>query len=59
MLSRALVPLTQLPDEMIPYPAAGILGYRDGIPFSMLGWGHHTPQPTSPPTRPLVPITTA
>jgi hypothetical protein len=43
---------------MIPYPAAGIHAYRNGIPFSTLGWGHHTPQPTSPPTQPLIPITT-
>jgi hypothetical protein len=52
-------PLTQLPEHMIPYPAAGIHAYRNGIPFSTLGWGHPTPQPTSPPTQPLIPITTA
>ncbi len=52
-------PLTELPEEMIPYPAAGILGYRDGIPFSVFGWGHHTPRPASPPARSLIPVTTS
>lgn len=31
-------PLDQLPDTLIPYPAAGIHGYRDGIGFSEYGW---------------------
>lgn len=35
-------PLTSLPDEMIPYPAAGICGYRDGVPFSGVSRSHHT-----------------
>lgn len=52
-------PLAELPDEMIPYPAAGIIGYRDGIPFSVVGWGQQTPQRTSPPTRPLPQMTAA
>jgi 8-oxo-dGTP diphosphatase len=27
-----------LPTHLIPYTAAGIRGYREGTPFSMLGW---------------------
>jgi len=47
-------PLTDLPDGMIPYPAAGISGYLSGVPFSVLGWGDDTPRPVSPPVRPFV-----
>jgi len=39
--------LTDLPDGMIPYPAAGIAGYLTGTPFSVFGWGHSTPLPIS------------
>jgi 8-oxo-dGTP pyrophosphatase MutT (NUDIX family) len=28
----------RLPDDVIPYPLAGIRGYLDGVPFGMLGW---------------------
>lgn len=31
----------RLPDEVIPYPLAGIQAYLDGVPFSVLGWNHH------------------
>lgn len=41
-----------LPNTMIPYPEAGILAYRTGIPFSILGWGDPTARPISPPTNP-------
>lgn len=27
-----------LPERIIPYPAAGIRAYRDGVPFGVLGW---------------------
>jgi 8-oxo-dGTP diphosphatase len=47
-----------LPDTMIPYPKAGILAYRAGIPFSILGWGEPTPRPISPPTHPRTPTQT-
>ena len=46
---------TGLPDGMIPYPAAGISAYLAGVPFSVFGWGHETPRPTSPPVQPLTP----
>lgn len=39
-------PLDQLPDAIIDYPAAGIRAYRDGIPFSALGWTHQRPAPS-------------
>ena len=41
--------LDDLPEDIIPYPAAGIAGYLAGIPFSVLGWGYQEPHPTSPP----------
>ena len=41
--------LDALPDAMVPYPAAGLTAYRSGIPFSVYGWGHDAPRPTSPP----------
>lgn len=28
-----------VPDEMVPYPAAGLAAYRKGIPFGVEGWG--------------------
>lgn len=31
-------PLTDLPDKVIDYPAAGIAGYRTGSRFSIRGW---------------------
>jgi 8-oxo-dGTP diphosphatase len=31
-------PLGRLPDDTIEYPAAGIRGYLNGQPFSVLGW---------------------
>lgn len=31
-------PLNDLPERIIEYPAAGIHGYRDGVPFSTQGW---------------------
>ncbi|CAM00642.1 ADP-ribose pyrophosphatase YjhB (NUDIX family) [Saccharopolyspora erythraea NRRL 2338] len=30
--------LHRLPEPLIPYPAAGIHAYRDGIPFATMGW---------------------
>ena len=30
--------LDSLPDDVIPYPLAGIRAYLDGVPFSLLGW---------------------
>ncbi|MGH3904749.1 MAG: NUDIX hydrolase [Pseudonocardiaceae bacterium] len=42
---------TEFPDEMIPYPAAGISAYLQGIPFSVFGWKHGIPRPTSPPLQ--------
>ncbi|GAB3494110.1 NUDIX domain-containing protein [Amycolatopsis cihanbeyliensis] len=33
--------LDSLPDEVIPYPLAGIRGYLEGIPFGVLGWADH------------------
>ena len=43
-------PLTELPDEMIPYPDAGILGYRDGIPSACsAGPPHTTTHPLTDP----------
>lgn len=30
--------LDDLPDDIIGYPATGIRGYREDIPFSTLGW---------------------
>jgi 8-oxo-dGTP diphosphatase len=50
--------LTNLPDAMIPYPAAGISGYLAGIPFSVFGWDQRTPQPTSPQYGPSTPAMT-
>jgi ADP-ribose pyrophosphatase YjhB (NUDIX family) len=52
-------PLDDLPDGMIPYPAAGIAAYLAGVPFSILGWGEHTPRPVSPPVQPRNPALTA
>jgi 8-oxo-dGTP diphosphatase len=37
-------PLDTLPDDVIPYPLAGISAYRDGVNFGVLGW---TDQPAS------------
>ncbi|MFJ7212739.1 NUDIX domain-containing protein [Amycolatopsis sp. NPDC098790] len=34
-------PLDNLPDDVIPYPLAGIRGYLDGVPFGLLGWVNH------------------
>lgn len=34
--------LDNLPSEIIEYPAAGIFAYRDGAPFSVLGWRNHS-----------------
>lgn len=34
----AWCPLEDLPDGLIPYPAAGIEAFRTGQPFSVLGW---------------------
>lgn len=31
-------PLGDLPNDTIEYPAAGIRGYLEGRPFSLLGW---------------------
>jgi hypothetical protein len=31
-------PLVGLPDQVIPYPLAGIRAYPDGEPFWLLGW---------------------
>ncbi|WP_410677124.1 NUDIX hydrolase [Amycolatopsis sp. cmx-4-68] len=31
-------PLDNLPDDVIPYPLAGIRTYLDGVPFGLLGW---------------------
>jgi ADP-ribose pyrophosphatase YjhB (NUDIX family) len=28
----------RLPDNMIPYPLAGVHGYLEGVPFGVLGW---------------------
>jgi 8-oxo-dGTP diphosphatase len=33
--------LDDLPDDMIPYPLAGIRAYIDGVPFGQLGWADH------------------
>ncbi|MEU6379254.1 NUDIX domain-containing protein [Streptomyces sp. NPDC046909] len=41
-------PLDGLPEATISYPAAGIAAYQAGVPFSVLGWGHDEPHPTSP-----------
>ncbi|MEV0699719.1 NUDIX domain-containing protein [Saccharopolyspora sp. NPDC050389] len=30
--------LDRLPAVLIPYPAAGIHAYRNGLPFSVMGW---------------------
>lgn len=32
--------LDDLPEAIIDYPAAGIHGYRDGVPFSVHGWSN-------------------
>lgn len=51
-------PLTDLPDGMIPYPAAGISSYLHGIPFSIFEPGRDTPRPISPPLcQPLPALT--
>lgn len=34
----AWFPLDELPPDVIPYPLAGILGYRSGVTFSAFGW---------------------
>jgi 8-oxo-dGTP pyrophosphatase MutT (NUDIX family) len=34
----AWFPLDDLPERLIPYTAAGIRGYRAGMPFSVMGW---------------------
>ncbi|AOS64647.1 NUDIX domain-containing protein [Actinoalloteichus hymeniacidonis] len=31
-------PFDTLPDDVIPYPLAGIRAYRDGVDFGLLGW---------------------
>ncbi|MGQ4616940.1 NUDIX domain-containing protein [Nocardia sp. R7R-8] len=31
-------PLANLPETLIPYPAAGIRGYRTGVTYSQRGW---------------------
>ncbi|MBE8517073.1 NUDIX domain-containing protein [Amycolatopsis sp. H6(2020)] len=36
----------RLPDNVIPYPLAGIRGYLDDVPFGLLGWAE---QPRSAP----------
>jgi 8-oxo-dGTP pyrophosphatase MutT (NUDIX family) len=36
----------RLPDDVIPYPLAGIRAYNDGVPFGVLGWAE---QPRSVP----------
>ncbi len=51
-------PFTGFPNGMIPYPAAGIFGYLQGIPFSVFEPGQDTPRPISPPTQPLAPTLT-
>jgi 8-oxo-dGTP diphosphatase len=28
----------RLPENMIPYPLAGVHGYLEGVPFGVLGW---------------------
>lgn len=33
-----MVPARQPPDDVIPYPLAGIRAYLDGVPFGLLGW---------------------
>lgn len=38
-------PLDDLPDPMIPYPAAGIAAYRASVRFGILGWGNHEARP--------------
>lgn len=30
--------LSALPEDVIPYPLAGIQAYRDGTPFGLFGW---------------------
>lgn len=30
-----------LPEDVIPYPLAGIRAYFDGVPFGVLGWTDH------------------
>lgn len=40
--------LTELPDQLIDYPAAGIHAYLANLPFSTRGWQTHT-DPTSAP----------
>ncbi|XVV04093.1 NUDIX hydrolase [Actinosynnema sp. CA-248983] len=36
-------PLAELPDDVIPYPLAGILAYRDGVTFGVRGWSDTEP----------------
>ena len=38
--------LHSLPADLIEYPAAGITAYRNGVPFSIIGW-------TDAPARPI------
>lgn len=33
--------LHDLPDDVIPYPLAGIRAYLDGVSFGLLGWTDH------------------
>ncbi|TDQ04866.1 NUDIX hydrolase [Labedaea rhizosphaerae] len=35
-------PLSNLPERLIPYPAAGIDAYRQGLVFSTRGWNRET-----------------
>jgi 8-oxo-dGTP diphosphatase len=42
-------PMHDLPDSVIPYPAAGIDGYLTGVPFSVFEPGQARPRPISPP----------
>ncbi|MDQ3578602.1 MAG: NUDIX domain-containing protein [Actinomycetota bacterium] len=34
-----------LPEDVIPYPLAGIRAYLDGTAFDVLGWDDHAPVP--------------
>ncbi|TQS42756.1 NUDIX hydrolase [Cryptosporangium phraense] len=37
--------LDHLPDGMVPYPAAGLMAYRDGVPFAVDGWSESDDRP--------------
>lgn len=37
----AWFPVSTPPGDMIPYPAAGLRGLRENVPFSLLGWPDH------------------